>query len=159
MHLPSKRHARGLNQPAPPRLAGERAVRLLFFEEIPMSLKHALAASVLVLTVGVALGTSRAEDKTDCALTYTRSACPGQEAESFKKCDGKQTCTKYVPADSEQTCRAAAVAACSNDRLTVTQSKAIAATWKGTALKSKSGAGDMCLDYAKRDAEFNKCGK
>ena len=27
------------------------------------------------------------------------------------------------------------------------------------ALKSKGGKDDMCLDYAKRDAEFNQCSK
>ena len=123
-----------------------------------MTLRQALAASTfMVVSLGFGLGQSRAEDKTDCALTYTRTACTGQEAESYKKCDGKQTCTKYVPADSEAACQAAAVAACSNDRLTVTKSKAISATYKGKALKAKAGKPDLCLDYAKRDAEFNQC--
>lgn len=108
-----------------------------------------------------ALSTERthADDKTDCAITYTRSACAGQETESFKKCDGKQTCTKYVPADSAEKCSEAAVAACSNDRLSITKSKVINATWKGKPLKTKAGKEDMCLDYAKRDAEFNQCTK
>jgi hypothetical protein len=60
-------------------------------------------ALALATLLGLFAGTSertRAEDKTDCALTYTRTACAGQETESYKKCDGKKTCTKYVPADS-----------------------------------------------------------
>ena len=102
---------------------------------------------------------SRAEDKADCAITYTRTACPGKEDESYKTCDGKKTCTKYVAAATEQACQEAAVGACANDRLTITQSKVITATFKGKALKSKEGKDDMCLDYSKRDSEFNQCSK
>jgi hypothetical protein len=120
---------------------------------------YALAASLMMATLTFGPGALRAEDKSDCALTTTRSACPGQEAESYKKCDGKQSCVKSAPADSEQSCQAAAVAACSNDRLTVTKSKVVTATWKGKALKTKDGKTDMCLEYAKREAEFNKCDK
>jgi hypothetical protein len=124
-----------------------------------MTFRQALAVSTFVVCLVYGLGNSQAEDKTDCALTYTRTACAGQEAESYKKCDGKQSCTKYVPATTEQACQTAAVEACSNDRLTVTKSKAINATYKGKALKSKGGKPDLCLDYAKREAEFNQCGK
>src|ERR1044072_5970627 len=74
---------------------------------------------------------SRAEDKTACALSYTRTACPGKEEESYKKCDGKKSCTKYVAAATEQACQEAGVAACANDRLTITQSKVITVTFKG----------------------------
>ena len=123
-----------------------------------MTFRQALAVSTLAITLGFGLGLARAEEKTDCSLTTTRTACPGQEAESFKKCDGKASCSKSVPADSEQACQTAAVEACSNDRLTVTKSKVITATYKGKALKSKAGRPDLCLDYAKRDAEFNQCG-
>ena len=49
--------------------------------------------------------------------------------------------------------------ACANDRLNITQSKVISASYKGKALKSKGGKDDLCLDYAKRDADFNQCGK
>ena len=102
---------------------------------------------------------AQAEGPTDCALTYTRTACPGQEAESYKKCDGQKSCTKSVAADSATKCEELAVNACANDRLTITQSKVITATYKGKAIKSKAGKDDLCLDYAKRDAEFNHCGK
>ena len=118
---------------------------------------YALAASLTMVTLSFGLGTARAEDS--CSLTTTRTACAGQEAESYKKCDGKASCTKPAPADSEAACQAAAVASCSNDRLTVTKSKVVTATWKGKALKNKGGATDMCADYAKKDAEFNKCEK
>ena len=120
---------------------------------------------LLVLTAFVALGAfgsfghAAAEDKTDCAIETTRKACPGQEAESYKKCDGKQSCTKYVPADSEAKCQAEAANSCSNDRLTITESKVIKAKYKGKDLKSKSGKDDFCADYAKRAAEFNQCTK
>ena len=128
-----------------------------------MKLRHALTAAILLGGLASVLGsveTAQAEDKGgDCALSYTRTACPGQEAESYKKCDGKQSCTKNVAAASEAACQEAAVAACSNDRLTVTASKVISATYKGKALKSKAGKADLCLDYSKRDTEFNQCSK
>jgi hypothetical protein len=124
-----------------------------------MKLTYTLNISLLAAGLAFGLGHAFAEDKTDCAVTYTRTACTGQEAESFKKCDGKKSCTKYVAADSEASCSTAAVDACSNDRPTVTQSKVITATYKGKPVKSKAGKPDMCLDYAKRDAEFNQCTK
>lgn len=122
---------------------------------------YALAASLMMVTLSFGLEPARAlaEDKSDCSLTTTRTACTGQDAESFKKCDGKASCTKPAPADSEQACQVAAVASCSNDRLTVTKSKVVTATWKGKALKNKGGQADLCADYAKKEAEFNKCDK
>jgi len=130
-----------------------------------MKIKHAVTAAMSLgglwmvlasLDVGVELAQA---DEGDCAITYTRTACAGQEAESYKKCDGKQTCTKNVAAPSAEKCQEAAVQACANDRLTITQSKVITASYKGKALKSKAGKDDMCLDYAKRDTEFNQCAK
>src|SRR5262245_1495198 len=81
-----------------------------------------LAAALLLAHAPVAAAA-------DCAVTYTRTACAGQEAESFAKCDGKATCTKDVEAASEAACQEAALKACANDRLTVTQSKVINATF------------------------------
>jgi len=125
-----------------------------------MKIRHALTATFLVALTSRLLPVAEAEaEGTDCDITYTRTACPGQEAESYKKCDGKQSCTKHVAAASEALCLDAALQACSNDRLDVTQSKVINAKFKGKALKSKSGSDDVCLDYAKRDAEFNQCSK
>jgi hypothetical protein len=113
-----------------------------------------------VVAFGIYPAESQADDKaTDCKIVYTRTACPGQEAESYKKCDGQKSCAKFVAAATEQECQVAAVAACANDRLTITQSKVITATFKGKALKTKAGKDDMCLDYSKRDTEFNQCTK
>ena len=130
-----------------------------------MKLVHALTAtlalgglSMVLASVDVGVEEARA-DGGGCALRVTRTACPGQEAESYKKCDGKQSCTKNVAAASAEKCVEAAIQACANDRLDVTQSKVITATFQGKALESKSGKDDHCLDYAKRDAEFNQCSK
>ena len=99
--------------------------------------------------------------ETDCvnaakALNVTRTACSGQEATSYKKCDGKASCVNYVAAATPEACQEAATKACANDRLTVTKSKVITATFQDKPLKSKSGD-DFCADYANRAAEFNQC--
>src|SRR5262245_10539695 len=127
-----------------------------------MKIRHALiaACTLLIGSQLQMLPIAEAEEAAgDCDITYTRTACPGQEAESYKKCDGKQSCTKHVAAASESACADAAVQACANDRLEITKSKVINAKFKGKALKAKSGKDDMCHDYPKRDAEFNQCGK
>jgi hypothetical protein len=124
-----------------------------------MKIRHAISALFAVTLLSRMLPIAEADSASDCDVTYTRTACPGQEAESYKKCDGQQTCTKHVAAASEAACVEAAINACANDRLDITKSKVITAKYKGKALKSKSGKDDMCLDYAKRDAEFNQCGK
>ena len=106
------------------------------------------------------LAVSGARAEGECAITYTRTACPGQEAESYnKKCDGNQTCTQEVAAPSQEQCEAEAVKACANDRSTVTQSKVITAKFKGKAIQSRSGNDDFCADYAKRSTEFDQCKK
>jgi hypothetical protein len=126
---------------------------------VVMKIKHALSIAFTFAMVSQMLPVAEAEEGADCEITYTRTACPGQEAESYKKCDGKQSCSKKVAAASEAACAEAAVQACSNDRLEITASKVIHASFKGKALKTKSGKEDMCLDYAKRDTEFNQCKK
>src|SRR5258708_978718 len=98
----------------------------------------------LTLACGLSFATlSRAEDKADCAIKYTRTACAGQDAESYKKCAGKKSCVKYEAASTADACKAAAVSACSNDRLTITESKVINATYQGKSLKSASGKDDF----------------
>lgn len=121
--------------------------------------RNALPLTAAALVFAVA-GTAAAQDKpaaAACVVTTTRSACPGQEAESYKKCDGKQSCSKTVEAASAEACAAAATNACSNDRLEITKSKTITVTYGGKPLKSKSGKADMCLDYPKRATEFDQC--
>ncbi len=110
-----------------------------------------LFASLLSLGVNQAMAGS-------CDINYTRTACPGKEAISYKKCDGSQSCVKNATADSEESCRAKAVDACANDRLDITKSKVITATFNGKPVLNKGGKPDHCVDYAARDAEFNKCG-
>ena len=92
-----------------------------------------------------------------CEISYTRTACAGKEDISYKKCDGKQSCTKAVTVNTVDECRSKAVAACANDRLDITKSKVIAATFNGKSISNKAGGTDHCLDYAERAAEFNQC--
>jgi hypothetical protein len=48
----------------------------------------------LFLALALSFGTVHAADeKGDCAISYTRTACPGKETASYSKCDGKQSCT------------------------------------------------------------------
>jgi hypothetical protein len=115
--------------------------------------------NVLLLSAALAFsfGAAQAEEKTDCAVQYTRTACVGKETESYKKCDGEKSCTKYAPASSLDACQEAALKACSNDRLEITKSKVITAMYKGKPLPSKSGKNDFCVDYPNRAKEFNQC--
>jgi hypothetical protein len=117
---------------------------------------HVLTAAACLLAL---TGSAVAEDKAACAITYTRIACPGQEAESYKKCDGKQSCTVNVEASSANQCIEAAVAACANDRTTITKSKKVTAKYQGKAVKPKGGKDDVCLSYPKRTEEFDQCAK
>lgn len=113
--------------------------------------------TLLVTTLLLAFNIAHAEDKTDCALNFTRTACKGQEAVSYKKCNGQQSCTHYAPAATAEACQAEAVKACANDRLDVTKSKLITASFKGKEIKSASGKTDFCADYANKGTEFNQC--
>ncbi len=122
-------------------------------------LHKAWQSLALGLALCAAWAPASAQGKGDCAVSYTRTACPGKEAESFSKCDGKASCVKQVEAATPEACQAAALKACANDRLDITQSKVINASFKGQALKSASGKADFCLDYDKRAAEFDKCPK
>lgn len=100
---------------------------------------------------------SYAEGDTQCAVNYTRTACTGEEATSFKKCDGNASCTKYKEADSADACRVAAMKSCRNRRLNITQAKVITAKWQGAELLTASGNSDFCVEYEKRAEEFNHC--
>ncbi|MES2325687.1 MAG: hypothetical protein V4633_25840 [Pseudomonadota bacterium] len=111
-----------------------------------------LSLSALILAISATTAMAG-----NCDVKYTRTACPGQEAASFKKCDGKVSCIKVVPADSEQSCRVKAVAACANDRVDITKSKVINATYDGKPVLNKAGGPDHCKDYAARSEEFDQC--
>jgi hypothetical protein len=64
---------------------------------------------------------------------------------------------KYVQAGSAQACQDAALKACANDRLDITKSKVIKASYQQKPVQSKSGKDDFCADYAKRAEEFDHC--
>lgn len=92
-----------------------------------------------------------------CEIQYERTACPGKESISYKKCDGEPTCSKYEDAASEGECRKIATASCANDRLTVTKSKVIKAMFDDHAVTTESGKADFCEEYPKRAEEFDHC--
>lgn len=93
-----------------------------------------------------------------CEIKYTRTACPGKESISYKKCKGKQKCSKFKEAASVDECAAMAVKSCRNKRLTVTKSKVINALFDGQAINASNGNADFCTVYEKASEEFNKCG-
>lgn len=103
-----------------------------------MTKRHsALAAMLLVLAMGSATAA-------ECVLQIKRTACPGQEKESFAKCDGKPGCTESVPAASASQCALKAKSACANKRLDVTKYKKISATFDGAAVE---GGKDFCVGH------------
>lgn len=92
-----------------------------------------------------------------CEIQYTRTACPGKEKISYKKCKGKQSCSKFKEADDEAMCKAQATKSCANKRLTVTKSKVINAIFDGKKLQTDAGSEDFCTVYEKVKEEFNHC--
>lgn len=97
----------------------------------------ALAALLLTLAMGSTFAG-------ECVLQVTRTACPGQEKESYSKCDGKPGCTESVPAASASQCALKAKSACANKRLEVTKYKKISATYDGSAV---DGGKDFCVGH------------
>lgn len=95
----------------------------------------------------------------NCEINITRTACPGQEQVSYQKCNGQQSCTEASVQADAVACKAHAVSACENQRLTVTKSKVITAKFEGQALKTDKDQADFCLAYANRATEFDKCGQ
>ena len=87
----------------------------------------------------------------------TSTACPGKEKISYKKCKGKQKCSKFKEAATAAECKTMAVGSCGNKRLTVTKSKVINAVFDGQALTTDGGSDDFCTIYEKASEEFNKC--
>ncbi|ARN73968.1 hypothetical protein [Oceanicoccus sagamiensis] len=93
-----------------------------------------------------------------CEIQYTRTACPGKENISYKKCKGKASCSKFKEADSADQCAAMATKSCANKRLSITKSKVINAVFDGNAIKTGAGSDDFCTEYANTATEFNQCG-
>jgi hypothetical protein len=92
-----------------------------------------------------------------CEIQYTRTACPGKEDVSYKKCDGKQSCSKFKEAADAAQCRVLATQSCANKRLSITKSKVINARFDDQQISTDSGNADFCTEYENRDAEFNHC--
>lgn len=94
-------------------------------------MKTRMMVAGLVLS---AFGMAGVASAADCVVHYTRTACQGQEAVSYKKCDGQQSCEKTKAVVDESACSAAALKSCDNDRLDITKYKVITATFGGKAL-------------------------
>ena len=120
-----------------------------------MKSHYLIRTSAVLLLVATAGGAAAGE----CGIEYIRTACPGQETESYSKCGGKQSCVLPETAASVQACQDAALKACANDRLKITKSKVVKAKFDGKAVMSASGKEDFCADYAKRATEFDQCAK
>jgi hypothetical protein len=112
-----------------------------------LSLRTGFAALALTLSSSMALAGV-------CEISVTRVACPGKEADSFKKCDGKPSCVVKKKSDSAEDCAKAAADECPNSRLDITKSKEITAKFGGAAVKSKDGKEQFC---AADRPDFNKC--
>lgn len=107
--------------------------------------KTAYVAALLLFVSGVA-------SAADCVFHVTRTACPGQEKESFSKCNGAASCDETKPAPSAALCAAKAKSSCANSRKTVTKNKKITATFDGAAVENGK---DFCeghpdYPYAKK---------
>lgn len=103
-----------------------------------MTIPHSsLAAMLLTLAMGSVYAS-------ECVLQITRTACPGQEKESFSKCDGKPGCTETVPAASASQCSLKAKSSCANKRLEITKYKKVSATFGGQPVE---GGKDFCVGH------------
>lgn len=115
-------------------------------------------SQTLRITLAIAcFGSASLVQAGSCELMVTRTACPGQEETSYKKCNGEAACSEFLEVDSAAACQAEAVKACENKRLNITKSKVINAKFDDAAVKSASGGDDFCADYPGRAAEFDKC--
>ncbi len=92
-----------------------------------------------------------------CEVKYTRTACPGKEKISYKKCKGKQSCSKFKEAGDVAACRKIATKSCGNKRFSITKSKVINAVFDGKAIAADGGNPDFCIEYKNRSTEFNQC--
>lgn len=110
-----------------------------------------LLASAFLFVAGEALAGT-------CEIQYTRTACPGKEKISYKKCNGQQSCSTFKEAADAAQCADMAVKSCRNKRLTVTKSKVINAVFDGNQISASNGNNDFCTVYEKASEEFNKCG-
>lgn len=118
-------------------------------------MKRTSVVSIMVIVGGFWTAAALAGN---CEIVVSRDACPGKEALSFKKCDGKKVCSEFVEAADASACKQAAVAACEVFRPGITKSKSVTSVkFDGTAVKPDGKSPDFCTGYPKRAAEYNKC--
>ena len=100
--------------------------------------KSAYVVALFLLTSGVA-------SAGECIFHVTRTACPGQEKESFSKCNGTASCDEKKAAASASQCASKAKKeGCANSRLTVTKYKKVTAEYDGVAVE---GGKDFCVGH------------
>jgi hypothetical protein len=134
-----------------------QAFLLTVTEEAPMKKTLVLAA---LLTLSFTMNGALAAD---CVVHVKRTACSGQEKESYKKCDGAQECdVAEASATTDAACVKAAMAACDNSRVDVAKYKVVTSTYKGAALAggfSTDGKSDpKGVNFCGADrADMNKC--
>lgn len=125
-------------------------------------MKNIIIASALGLVTSFGLASTAFGDDSGCVVNYVRTACQGQEAESFSKCDGKAECSKSKPADSADACAAAALKSCDNSRIDITKYKVITAQYNGEDLvggfDTEGNADPAGLNFCDKDRpDLNKC--
>lgn len=113
-------------------------VVLVVYKEIFMLAKKSRFTMVLFLFT---LGTAYAGD---CVLHITRTSCPGKEAESYSKCDGKQSCNQSIPVASALQCASEAKSSCANKRYEITKYKKVTATYDGAPVEAGK---DFCIGH------------
>lgn len=89
-----------------------------------------------------------------CEIKVVRTACPGKEVDSYKKCAGKPECSSKKKAATAEECSQLAAKECENSRMDITKSKVITATFGGQDLKGPAAGGSFCEDSR---PDFNKC--
>jgi len=112
-------------------------------------------AGIMVIVGGMWTATALAGN---CEIVVSRDACPGKEAVSFKKCDGKKVCSEFAETPDASACKQAAVAACEVFRPGITKSKSVTSVkFDGHAVKPDGADADFCKNYPKRASEYDKC--
>ncbi len=119
-------------------------------------------AATLVLSMGLGVPAAVLAQDDGCVLHYVRTACQGQEATSFSKCDGQAECDQTNPADSVEGCATAALEACANSRLDITKYKVVTAKFAGQDLKggfdTEGNADPVGLNFCNKDRpDLNQC--
>jgi len=120
-----------------------------------IAMKHMSVVSIMLIVGGLWTVSAQAGN---CEIVVSRDACPGKEALSFKKCEGKKVCSEFVETANAAACKQAAVAACEVFRPGITKSKSVTSVkFEGNAVKPDGNDPDFCTSYPKRAIEYDKC--